>query len=120
MGFYEEMQEVATEVLTGFKQGIVNYIKITPGTGPVTNPGQPTETPFGLNCGVNGVSKQYVDGTQVLSSDLQCVAAVNAGYTPNMKDAIDVDGVRHKLVKILPKPAAGTPVAYLYIIRRGG
>jgi hypothetical protein len=119
MAFYEDMQAVAAEVLAEFKQGTVNYIKITPGAGPVDNPGQPVRTPYAINSAVSGVAASYVAKGLAIGTDLQVIAPVDSRYVPEMTGSVEVDGVPHKITQILPKPAAGTPVVYVLIIQRG-
>lgn len=116
--FYTEMQGVASEVLGEFKQGKVAYVKITPGLGPVDNPGPSTATPYELKAAARGVKFSYVQMGLAIQTDLQVTAAVDARFTPHERDFIDIDNVRHKIVKIIQKPAAGVPVAFTYIIRK--
>lgn len=121
MTLYDELQGVVREIMADpdIKQGIVKYIRITPGNGPVDDPGPSVPTPFGINATANGVAIKYVTLGLAQASDLQLLAPVDARYTPDMKDFIECDGIQYKIVQIMPKPAIGTPVAYLFIIRRG-
>lgn len=115
--FYQEMQAVASDLLGEFKQGVIQYVALTPGTGPRDNPGEPTETPHTINATARGVSFKYVDGTNIVSSDLQ-LTMPGDGIAPEMTGFIRVDGVRYKIVQIVRKPAAGTPVAWTVIFRK--
>lgn len=120
MTFYTDMQAVAADVLAEFAQGVVKYVKITPGSGPVDNPGSPTRTEYTINSAVNGVSASYVAKGLAVASDRQIIAPVDNRYVPDMTGSIDVDGTMNKIVHIQPKPGAGTPVVYIIIIRAGG
>lgn len=120
MTIYDELQDVVRNVMADFKQGVVNYIKITPGNGPVDNPGQSVRTPYGINSSVTGVSQTYIAKGLAVASDLQVIAPVDPRYTPDMKGSVEVDGIPHKITQIIKKPAAGTPVAYVLIIQKGG
>jgi hypothetical protein len=117
MTIYDEMQGIATELLTEFKQGIISYVKTVPGNGPVDDPGNPTITRYSINGTASGVQFRYVQNGLALASDKQVIAPVDSRYTPNMKDNVEVDGLPYKIVQIVKKPDAGTPVAYLLILR---
>lgn len=121
MGFYDEMQAVATDLLSGeFKQGIITYSKTNVGNGPVDNPGTLPPTLFELKGGTaSGVSKKYVDSGLAVATDLQVVAPVDPRYSPNMKDNILLDGVSHKILGWDQKPAVGVPVVFIFVVRRG-
>lgn len=126
--FYEEMQAVASSVLAEFDQkrpgdadpasNGVYYVRVTPGDGPDDDPGEPTETPFKLDAAVRGVSFKYVDNSLIVATDLQLTCAVRSDVTPEMNGFIKVDGVSHKIIRIINKPAAGTPVAHTIVFRR--
>lgn len=126
MSFYDDMQNVAADVLKDFKQGVVKYVDVTPGTGPVDDPGEPTEEEFTLDGTANGVKFKYVQNGFAVASDLQIVSSLKAKdangadvtLKPNMRGFLVVDDVKYKIVKILPKPAAGTTVAFVFIFRK--
>lgn len=130
--FYEDMRAVASDVLADFDQTDPNapasaapggngiyYVGITPGTGPADNPGAPTEaTPLKLDAVARGVSFKYVDGANVVASDLQTTMAVRADMTPQITGFIIMDGKRYKIVQVINKPAAGVAVAHTVIFRK--
>jgi hypothetical protein len=115
---YDDLQGVAQNVLADFNQGVIEYVAVTPGNGPPDNPGPSQDAlPVRVNGAVRGVSFKYIDGSNILASDLQ--VTIPAGIvTPNMKGFMRIDGVRYKIVRIDTKPAAGTPVAFLIIVRK--
>lgn len=121
MTLYDEIQGIVRDIMADpdIKQGAVNYIRIVPGNGPVDDPGPSVSTPFGINATANGVAVKYVTLGLAQASDMQLLAPVDTRYTPDAKDFIECDGKSYKIVQIMPKPAIGTPVAYLFIIRRG-
>lgn len=126
MSFYDDMASVTEDVMKEFKQGVIEYISITPGNGPIDDPGPPTETTLTLDGAANGVKFKYVQNGFAVASDLQIVSSTKAvdtsgtsvSFNPDAKGFVRIDGIRYKIVKILPKPAAGTPVAYLMIVRK--
>lgn len=120
MSIYDEMQKVAQEILGDpeFKQGPTYLVQITPGTGPVDDPGPGVETHHAINGAVRGVKWSLVNTGLAQASDMQIVHAVVPGVVPTAKDFVIADGIRYKVVQVLPKPAAGVPVAYLLVIRR--
>lgn len=117
VGFYDEMQTVASDLLREFKQGEIYYVALTPGTGPADNPGPTQEVPTLVNAVARGVKFKYIDGSNIVSSDFQ-ITMPGDGVEPNMRGFIKVDGVTHKIVKIDRKPSAGVAVAYVVIFRK--
>lgn len=120
MDIYTEMQAVTADILAQFKQGLISYIQIVPGNGPVDNPGPSRTVSFAINGTATGVQFKYVQQKLAVATDIQIVAPFDVRYTPDMKGVVEIDGVSHKIVQIIKKPAAGTPVAYIFILRRGG
>lgn len=119
--FYADMAAIADEVMTEFKQGTVLLRRTVPGASdPLTPwiPGVPTVTDYPLKAAVKGVSQQYVDGTTVLSSDEQVTCSVPTVTPDTATDSLLIDGVAVTVVKNFAIPAAGTPVAYRFIVRR--
>jgi hypothetical protein len=118
MTIYDDLQPVVRDVMSEFKQGSVVYVHSVAGSGPEDDPGEPTINEYEINATANGVKFKYVQGGQALSSDLQVVAPVDIRYTPTPTGFVKIDGVKYKIHKLLPKPAAGTPVAYVFIVRK--
>lgn len=134
--FYGEMQIVASGILQEFKQGLIEYVRITKGDGPEDNPGKSLETKYILDGAARGVKSKYVQQGLAVASDLQVVASVNVFDIENnsvklvtnpvsvndvkleQSGFIDLDGERFKIVEILPRPAVGTTVANVMIIRK--
>lgn len=118
MSFYDEMQIVASEIITEFAQGLVQFVRTVPGTGPAYDPGAPTETTVTVPATATGVNRRYVDGTQILQSDLQVIIPGDVGFMPQMSDRIVIDGRSYSaIVSVKQVPAAGTPVAIIVIFR---
>lgn len=122
MSLYDEMQKIASDVLSDpeFKQGVISYVRIMPGSGPIDDPGPADEiiTPV-LGGVVRGVSYKYVKDGLALSTDKTVVIPVVPGITPNMRDFIEVDGERLKIVQDISTPAAGIRVVWKFIVRKG-
>jgi hypothetical protein len=121
MSIYDDLQLVAKDLLVPdeFGQGLIELVQITPGAGPADDPGASTEDTTTLNGAVSGVSSEYVDQGFAVATDLMVITAVVEGITPNEKDFIELDGVRHKVVKDMSVPAIGTKVAWKFIVRKG-
>lgn len=117
MTFYQDMQDLAKDVLGEFDQGDIYLIKVASGTGPDWNPGDPTEVPHLVDGAIAGVSEKYVDGSLVVASDLQCVIP-GGGQVPTTSDVIRSGGTRYQIVQVIPIPAAGIAAAYDVIIRK--
>ncbi len=120
MSIYDEVQAIAKDVLKEFNQGVIEYVKITAGTGPIDNPGASSETKYTLNAVSNGVGYQYVKSGLALASDRIITCAVDANFTPSVADFIDIDGERFKIVADVSSPASGTRAVWKFIVRKGG
>lgn len=121
MSIYDEMQTIAKEILTDpeFKQGVISYIAMTPGAGPVDDPGNPIETTYELPGAVaRGVQFRYVSEGLAVSSDKQVTMPVDSRFIPNGTGFMLIDGERYKIVQVMNKPAAGTPVVHILIVRK--
>jgi hypothetical protein len=116
MSFYGDMQTLATGLLTEFNQGGLALSVATPGAGPPHNPGATTYADTAFVGAARGVAQEHVDGTLVLTTDLQVTAP--GTLTPKMSDRVKIGGIAHAMVKIIPKPATGTVVAYILIVRK--
>ena len=118
MTFYRDMQGIAGDLLEEFDQGPLCLLRETPGDGPDWDPGEsPESLRKSIPGTVRGVSDAYVDGTLVVSTDLQCTIP-GGRIEPKMTDRIEVNGQAHQIVRIDPRPASGTVVAYIVIIRK--
>lgn len=117
MTFYEDMQGVATEVLTEFNQGTLRLLRHTPGGGPSHNPGPATYVPSNVNGAVSGVSEEHLKDTLIKATDLLARIAVPAN-APRTQDRLEIDGVAYPIVKVVQVPAAGTPVAFQVFVRK--
>lgn len=111
--FYQRMQNTATSLLTKFSQGSAQYVAIT-NSGTEWNPTR-TETLHDVNLTANGTAEAYADDT-VLASDLVVSMAV-FDVEPDLNGALVIDGKRHQIIRVLPKPAAGTVAAWRLIVR---
>lgn len=119
MSIYDELREEVSRIMPEFKQGKIQYCQIVPGNGPIDDPGPSTINRFDINGTASGVQFKYVQNGMAIASDLQIFSPVDARYVVNAKDQIEIDDVAYKIVQILPKPAAGTPTGYVFIVRRG-
>lgn len=118
MGFYDEMQAVASSLLAEFKQGAVTLLRVVPGVPDAATPwlpGSPTETTYELDATVARVAEKYVDGTLIVATDNQVIFAVPP-VVPELSDQLVIDGTVHALKDLRPIPAAGTPVAYIAFV----
>lgn len=118
MSFYDEMQKIASGVISEFGQGVIEFVRATPGSGPAYDPGEPALQTFTVTGTAKGVSYKYVDNTQILQSDLQVTIPGDVGFVPAMTDQISVDGRRYnEIIAVKKIPAAGTPVVFVVIFR---
>lgn len=121
MSFYEEMQQIATSVLTEFNQGSIKLVQLeTPVNGSPDDPGDPVETVTELKGAVTGVTFKYLKEGYNAITDFEATIAVVPDVEPKEGDFLEVDGVQYKIVKDVSVPAAGLKVVWKFIIRKGG
>lgn len=114
MGFYDEMQAVATELLGEFKQGIVKLRRYTPGTpNPATPwvPAAPTKVDTDLSAVVKRLHQRYENGALVVETGDMVTFSVPA-VAPLITDKIVLSGVERSITNLTPIPPSGTVVAY--------
>lgn len=116
MTFYDDMQNVAKDIIREFKQGSLAIIKVTPGNGPIDAPGPSTKSRVEIDGVARGVKFKYVMNGLAVASDMQVTTHGDLPVPVDMKDMIEIDGVPFKIKQIVPRPAAGNPVAYLFIV----
>lgn len=120
MTFYKDMQLVAKDVLSKFKQGSIRLIQLTDGTGPADDPGSSSELFYDLNGTSRGLSLEFQQQGFVASTDFEVTASVIDGVAPTLDDFIEIDGIRYKVVRDMSVPTAGIKVAWKFIVRKGG
>jgi hypothetical protein len=116
---YSRIQSTATRMLARFAQGAVVLTRTTPGTPDPSTPwipAAPTVATYTLDATVNGVSKEFVDGTTIVATDLEVTAAA-FGTEPGPGDTLSIDGKVVTIVKQMRIPAAGTLVCWKWIVR---
>lgn len=118
MTFYQEMQDVASEVLGEFKQGTIRYVKITPGNGPADNPGPSVPTYHDVDGAARGVSFKYIGQSGVVASDLQVTMNVRPDVTPDITGFVEGDGRRYKIIQVMTVPPFGVPIVHKIIFRK--
>lgn len=120
MSIYDDMRGVASELFAEFKQGMIEYIGVTSTAG--GSPDEPATvtdaSPVALNATARPVSTKYVDGTHIVQSDKQVTIPNNGKAEPSINGFLRIDGVRHKIIEIMPRPAAGDPITWTVIVRR--
>ncbi len=130
MDFYKDLQAVASDVLSTFRQGDIKLVKFEPvevldenGVVIPPSPDQPAETEevlHDLKGTVRGVSFKYLSSSFVTATDLEVTTAVLDGVEVSVNDLIEIDGVRYNIVEDVSVPAAGVRVAWKFIVRKGG
>lgn len=106
--FYSEMQGIASDIMSEFKQGVISYT-------PVTQPANEWEdpvigTPVTLDATASGPSAEFITDL-ITTSDIEITAAV-FGQVPTMGGQIKIDGVQKEIIAVKQIPAADTPVAW--------
>lgn len=112
MTFYDEMQGVATELLTEFAQGTVQLRRTTIGTPPnAWTPGAETTVTYALKATVKRMHQRYEGGVLVIETGDMVTFAVPE-VVPALTDRLVIDGVERVMTNLTPIPAAGVPVAW--------
>lgn len=115
---YDDLRAVASEVFAEFRQGVVEYVRFDrPTGGTPDDPGEPVPVPTRINATVKPVSQRYIDGSLITGSEVE-VAMPNDDVVPTMDGMVRIDGVQHKIVRLMPRPAAGVPVSFTLIVKR--
>lgn len=111
--FYKEMQGIASELLTEFKQGVITY---TPSAQPVNGWEPVTEsTPTPIDATATGVAKQYIDDLITASDTMLTIKPF--GQSPAMNGKITIDGNDRQIIKIKQIPAAGEPIVWMVFVK---
>lgn len=111
--FYQEMQDTATELLTEFKQGVIQFIPVIDG---INDWDAKTEgAPIGISATVRGAASQYWSDL-ITQSDLEVTSAVFS-QAPAMNGLISIDGSKKQIIQIDPIPAAGITVAWRIFVK---
>lgn len=110
--FYDEMAEMATELLGEFKQGEVSLKRIV--SVPVPNPWDPpTETAqtWSLAATVKRLHQRYENGVLIVETGDMVTFAVPE-VEPLLTDTLIIDGAERVITNLTPIPPAGTVLAY--------
>lgn len=114
VGFYDEMQEVATELLTDLAQGVVQLKRITtadPDPATPWIPGAATATTYPLRAAVRRLHQRYEGGVLVVETgDLVTFAVPEV--MPVLTDRLVIDGAERVITSLTPIPGAGTVAAW--------
>lgn len=114
---YGRMQATATRLLDRFSQGAIVLTKTVAAPGPKPwTPGTTIEVPYTLKAVAKGVSKEFIDGTTILATDIEITAA-GFGAEPDPADPVTIDGKAVIVVKVWRIPAAGELVCWKWIVR---
>lgn len=119
MSFYKDLQGITKDIMSEFKQGSVQLVKVTQNRGTIDDPGQVTETIHDLDASVTGVSFRLVRRGIAAETDQMVTSSVIDGVEVTARDFILIDGVRHKIVSDQSVPAAGVKVAWKFVVRIG-
>lgn len=121
MSFYDEMQQIATSVLTEFNQGSIKLIQLEmPSDGSLDDPGEPIEVVTELKGAIKGISFKYLKEGYNAITDFEATVAVVQNVQPKENDFLEVDGIQYKIIQDVSVPAAGLKVVWKFIVRKGG
>lgn len=124
MGFYDDMQKIASSIMKDFKQGSVKLFHYEQ-KDDLSNLDEPTdlvEKVYDLDATISGVSYKYLINNYAVASDLTITAAVIPGVKISINDFIEVEGEKHKIIRDIsaaPTSASTQPVVWRFICRKG-
>lgn len=120
MSIYDDMRSVAADVLGEFKQGEIRYVTVANAAGASPDEsGSTTLTASNpLSATARPVSTKYVDGSNVVVSDIQVTIPNDGKCSPDMNGFVRIDGTDYKIMAVMARPAAGDPVSWTVIVRR--
>lgn len=132
---YTRAQRKVDRRFRKYKQGTVTLTRTIQGAPNPETPWipAPSETrTYTLDAVVRDVATKYVDGTEILSTDIQVTASTKMSWTatngvaitpstvryePSPGDVMAIDGDGVTIVKSMRIPRAGTAVAWRFIVR---
>lgn len=132
---YLRFQATADRLIGKWKQGTVTLTRTIQGTPNPETPWipAPSETrTYTLDAVVRDVATKYVDGTEILATDVQVTASTKMSWTatngvaitpstvryePSPGDVMAIDGDGVTIVKTMRIPRAGTALAWRFIVR---
>ena len=117
MSIYQRSQATASRLLSQFSQGVVTYQARVRTGGPDYAPEYDTVN-APLDAAVKGVGQMFKDSSLINESDLLVTCAV-FDYTPTTEGTVIIDELNYSIVQVTQVPAAGTPVAWKIVVRRG-
>ena len=116
---YTRMAATATRLIERFNQGLIVLTKL----GSTTPPVNPWDPPVGtdpvahtLKATAKGVSKEFIDGTTIVATDIEIIAAV-FDAEPDPADVLTIDGKPVMVLRVIRLPAAGVVVAWKFVVR---
>lgn len=116
---YGRMAKTADRLLGRFSQGVITLTRpgsTTPGPNPWDPPVESPPVEYTLKAVAKGVSKEFIDGTTIVATDLEITAAV-FGADPDPADVLAIDGKAVTVLRIIRLPAAGVLVAWKFVVR---
>lgn len=119
MSFYEDMRDVATDLIGDFGASLSverdSEGAYDPATG-VTSDSTTTFTSKGI---VSSFSNSEIDGTNIKVGDLSVfVKSKPSGWVPEIRDKVTINGVEYFIVNVQPLSPGGTDLAYQIQIRK--
>jgi hypothetical protein len=111
--FYEEMREVADDLLGEFKQGAVGLKRKTGSTPGENEWDPPTDvyTTYSLAAVVKRMHHRYEAGALIAETGDMVTFAV-LSVTPLLTDKLVIDGQERAITELTPIPGAGQPVMW--------
>jgi hypothetical protein len=109
------MADTAKRLLTNFNQGEIVSVEVTTtaGAGPFDPPSEATVTTT-LQGVSKGVSSEYVDGVNILSTDLMVTLEPT---DINVGSRLTMDGREYTVLRVMNVPPTGVTVVTRLVVR---
>lgn len=120
MSVYDDARAAALAVFTDpdLKQTAFKYrTYAAPAGATPDDPGTPVATDVVVNATARPVSTKYVDGTNIVQTDVQITVVNDGSAVPTMEGFMLINDVEHKIVALMAKSVTD-PVVWTLIVRR--
>lgn len=116
MAFYEEMADVASDLIEEFGQ--TGALRRTVNTGTPHNPTQ-ASVDHACTLVVSEYKNFEIDGSRVLATDKKVLlSTASLAIEPVLSDKLLIGGVSHSIVRVMPISPGGTTVLWEMQCRR--
>lgn len=116
MALSNTLKKVASQMIKAQGQSCTYTHEEDNAFDPETGKTQSGTTTFSLNTFVDKFSRDEIDGTNVLKSDLKLIVEAKTD-TPEVGDIVYVNGITYRIISVMTVSQAGTAIIYEVQVR---